>query len=128
MSKTVGSIRKLVIGGTTFDVMADSNATINLSPYETEGMPTSGETLIKMSLRTPSVEALAIGAGPSEAEALANIASSQQDSSITLELADGSVLRGTGRINFENYETEEGRANIILIPKRSRNAWTLFNP
>lgn len=128
MSKTTGSIRKLTIGGVTFDVMADTNVTVNLSPFETEGMPTSGETMFKMTFRTPTMEAIALAADSEEAESLRAVAELQINSTMSMELADASTWKGSGRINFENYETEEGRANIILIPNRSRNAWTRFSP
>jgi hypothetical protein len=45
------------------------------------------------------------------------------DVTMSVELADGSIYKATGRINYENYESETGKSTIQMIPKKD---WTPF--
>lgn len=125
---TAGTIKKLTIGGVTYDVAFDVNATINYSRYETEGITSTGKTMYKVTIRSQDIEGLPILATPQKAANLKRVAETLADTSMSLTLADGSTLKGTGRINYENWETEENRHPVKLIPNRSKDAWTLFNP
>jgi hypothetical protein len=126
MAANSGSIRKLVLNGVTYDVPGASNFTFNLSSFETEGIPTSGKTMFKMTRRVPTIEGVEIIATPAEAENLRVLSEGLADITIAIELADGSVFRGTGKVNFESFETEEHKCSLTLIPARTGNAWTAF--
>ena len=54
---------------------------------------------------------------------LAEKADSLPDKTFSVELADGSVFKASGQINFENYTSADGKCNIQLIPT---NEWTPF--
>jgi hypothetical protein len=126
MGRTSGTLRGLTLDGLTFDVKADADITINLSPFETEGIPSSGRSMMKMTVRNPSIEGIPLEADPVEADTLRELAERLDDFPMSIELADGSILRGTGRINFENYTTAEAIATIQLHPDRAINAWEVF--
>lgn len=119
----VGTIRKAVLNGISFDVMADSNVTFNRSKYEREGIPTSGRTLQKMTKRVQTIEGLTLGVTPAEMESLKDISDGLADVTMSLELADTSTYKASGRVFFESYESENGQASVTLIPT---NDWTAF--
>lgn len=119
----VGTIRKVVLDGVTYDVPLDVDCTFNYSKYTIEGQATSGRTLQKRTKRVQTVEGLVIAASAAEMVNLAEKADSLPDKTFSLELADGSVFKASGQINFENYTTAEGKCSIQLIPT---NAWTPF--
>lgn len=126
MGRTSGTIRKVILDGLPFSPAADVNATLNTSPFETEGVPSSGATMFKMTMRSPNVEGIPILADPVEQDILRQFSERLTSFPMSITLADNSVYRTVGRINFESVETEENRANIMLIPDRSIGAWELF--
>ena len=126
MGDNSGTIRKVTINRTTYDVPGDVNATFNRSSFETEGIPTSGKTVHKMTRRVPTIEGLILMTNPTEVETLNAVAESIASFPISLELADGTTYRTTGKVNYENWETEENRSAVQIIPDRTKNAWTPF--
>lgn len=123
-----GTLNKVTVAGATYEVPMDINLTINYSKYEVEGVATSGDTMYKYTLRIPTVENCVLITKESDATALRKVAEDKSDVSMSLELADGTVLRGTGRINYESWETEENRSTLTLIPNKAKDAWTPFSP
>jgi hypothetical protein len=128
MSDISGTIRKVTLNGVTYRVPMDVNLTFNRSAYETEGIPSTGNTMMKKILRMPTVEGCVLLTNPEEAERLNSLAESIDNFTMSFELADGSIYRGNGQINYENWETEENRSTVTLIPDKALNAWTLFSP
>jgi hypothetical protein len=124
MGNNTGTINKLVLDGVSYDVPGDINITFNRSSFEIEGVPTTGKTVMKYTRRVPSMESVVIMASPAEMEELNNKSETLADITIAVELADGSTYRTTGRIYFENYESEEGRCSVTIIPAKTKNAWT----
>jgi hypothetical protein len=116
----------LTLDGIPFDVPGDINITINLSPFETEGVPSSGRTMFKMTMRNPMAEGVTLLTDPSEQEVLRGFAERLESFPMAITLADGSVVRTTGRINFENVETESNQSTIQLLPDTSLEAWEYF--
>jgi len=123
MGQNTGSLRKVTLNGRTFDVYGDTNITFNRNRFEKEGQATTGETLIKTTIRVQTVESLDLATTPAEMEALNDIANSLASITMAFELADGSVYRGSGQVNYENYESETGKSTCTLIPKGD---WTPF--
>lgn len=123
MGDNVGTLRKTVLDGVTFDIHLDVNITFNISQYEIEGQATTGRTLMKRTKRVQTIESLTLAVNPAELVDLQGKADSLADKTMSVELADGSVFKATGQINFENYESETGKATVTLIPK---NGWTEF--
>ena len=126
MGDTSGTLRKLTLDGLTFDVKGDADITINLSPFETEAIPSSGRSMMKMTVRNPSIEGIPLECNPAEADTLREIAERLENFPVAMELADTSVLRGTARINFENWTTAENICTIQLHPDRAIGAWEVF--
>lgn len=124
MGNNTGTLNRVIINGVTYDVPADINITFNRSSFTTEGIPTSGKTIQKYTRRVPTMESVILMTEPAEVETLNNVSETLADVTLAIELADGSSYRSTGRINFENYETEEGRSTITIIPSKTKNAWT----
>lgn len=125
-NNTSGTLRKLTLDGLPFSVPGDINITVNFSPYETEGVPTTGDTMFKMTLRVPTAEGITVIANAADEQRLAALAERLENFPISMTLASGATYKSTGRINYENYETEECRATIVVIPSKSVNAWTRF--
>jgi hypothetical protein len=119
-----GTLNRVILNGVTYDVPADINITFNRSGFTIEGIPTSGKTVHKYTRRVQTMESVVLMTSPAEMEELANVAETLSDITVAIELADGSTYRTTARINFENYESEEGRSTITIIPSKSKNAWT----
>jgi len=126
MSDVSGSPRKVTLDGVPYRVAGDANITLNLSPYETEGVPTSGNTMFKKTLRAPTAESIPLIANPVEQDLIRQLAERLDTFPMSITLADNSVYTCVGQINFENVESEENRASIIIIPDRSVGAWQLF--
>lgn len=123
MSDAVGSLRKAVLDGTTYDVMSDTNINYKPSKFEKEGVPTSGRNLIKFTKRIKTVESCDLGVSVDEMEELSAKADSIADITMSFELADGSIYRGTGHIHIDGYESETGKLTLTLIPVGD---WTPF--
>lgn len=126
MGEASGTLRGVTLDGLAFRVPADINVTLNLSEYENENIPTSGKSVNKKTLRSPDAEGVVLIANPVEQETLRDLAGRLEAFPISAELADGSVWRTTGTINFENVETQENRATVRIMPDRATNAWELF--
>ncbi len=119
---TSGSPRKLTLDGVTFGVAGDADITINLSKYTTEGIASSGAPMYKKTKRVPTIDTIAVLADSQEQQVLRELAERITTFPMSLTLADNSVYRNTGQINFENVTTADNRATIQLIPE---NDWTL---
>lgn len=124
MGNVVGSLRKITLDGTTFDVFSDTNINEVGSEYENEGVPTSGRTMRKMIKRVQIRENIVIPCNGEEREILKALADSKSDITMSYETAGGDVYRAVGFINFESRETEEERATIKMIPRG--NKWESF--
>ena len=121
-----GSLKKVTLNGVTYDALEDANAKINLSPYKVEAKATSGKVIKVLKLRVQSITDVTLGCTPREADALRVLSGMADSITMSITLADGSVFRSTGGIDFDSFETMEGKCKIDLIPDRVRDAWTLF--
>lgn len=123
MGTATGSLRRVTIAGRTYDVYGDTNITFNRNKFEKEGQATTGKTLVKFTLRVRTVESVNFATTPGEMEALNAVAEGLAAVPMSFELADGSIYRGTGHVNFESYESETGKSTCTLIPEGD---WTPF--
>lgn len=119
----VGALRKVTLDGTTFDVFPDSNVTEVGSQWENQPLPTSGRTLRKMTKRSENREGVVLACNGVERDILKELSERQSDYTMSYETASGDVYRCTGWIEFENRETEEGRASIQMHPRKT---WDSF--
>lgn len=125
MSNISGTPRKVVLNGVTYDVPADANFTLNLSGYETEGQATSGRTMFKMTKKVKSTDSVTLSTNHDEADELRGLAESLADITMSVEYADGTVYKCSGKINYESFESESNKSMITLIPSDS-DGWTKF--
>jgi len=124
MGNNVGTPRKIVIDGITFDIFPDTNVTFNIGNYEIEGQATTGDTLYKRTKKVQTKEGITLAVNPQKLAQLEEKANSLADKTFAVEYADGTTYRATGQINLENWESESGKASITMIPKRN---WTKFD-
>jgi len=123
MGRNVGTLRKVVIDGVTYDVFADCNISFNRTDFEIEGQATTGKTLFKMKRRIQNIEGLDLATTPAEMETLKSKSDSLADKTLAVTLADGSTYRSTGRVHYDKYESETGKSTVKLIPS---GTWTPF--
>jgi hypothetical protein len=123
MGNNVGSLRKCVLDGVTYDVMSDCNVTFKNSGREMEFISTSGKTLYKMKKLVKSVESLELGCTPREHDAIAALAEGLAEITLSFTLAEGTTYKAKGKIGYEGYESESGKVKIKLIPNGD---WTPF--
>lgn len=124
MAKNIaGSIRKLTLDGTSFDVMADTNITEVGSQFENDAVPTSGANMRKMTRRAENREGIVVACNGAERDLLKGLSERSTDFPMSYETAAGDVFRSTGWIEFENRETEENRGAVKMFP---RSKWTQF--
>ncbi|MCK5127579.1 MAG: hypothetical protein KAR42_15085 [candidate division Zixibacteria bacterium] len=121
MSDTGGSIRKVTLDGTAFDVFADSNFSETITRFENDRIPTSGRNIKKMTRRVPKVESVVLAANGEEKQVLILLGETTVDFPMSYETAGGDVYRTTGSIEVENRETEELRATVQLHPSTHWN-------
>lgn len=112
-----GTLRRVILDGTTFDVMADTNVTEMGGAFENEGVPTSGRNMKKMTRRVETREGVVIACNGTEREILKELSERTTDFPMSYETAAGDVYRSVGWIEFENRETEENRATIQMHPR-----------
>ena len=125
-SNTVGTLKKITVDGITFDVMADANITQKNSPFENEGIPTSGGTMQKKTRIAQAAESIAVATNVDEDKLLADTAARTDKYPMSYQTADGSIYRTTGFIIYENRETESGTTTIQMIPSDA-DGWKLFS-
>jgi len=123
MGNVVGTPRNLMIEGITYRFAADVNISQMLSIYENVMLPSSGDAMLQKTKRTPNFESVTLLTNPEEADQIKRFADSTDLLNMSVTLADGSTYSARGQINFENRETDTGRATIVIMPE---NDWVLF--
>lgn len=121
-----GTPRKVTLDGLSFSVPGDANITLNFSAYETEGIPTTGETMYKMTLRIPTAEGIDLIVNAADEDRLHKLSERLDSFPISITLASGATYKTTGKIKYEKVETQENKATIVVIPNKSVNGWTKF--
>ena len=123
MGDLAGSLRKVTLDGTTFDVFTDSNVKEVGSGWENSAIPTSGRTMRKMVKRVEERENVVLACNGAERNILKALSERTDDFPMSYTTASGDVYRASGFIEFESRETEELRATIKMIPRKS---WEAF--
>lgn len=120
---TSGSIRKAAIGGINYNVAADAN--VSKTPTQSkEGIRHSGGNMMKVTKLHGSVEGLTLICTPAEFQSLETLAENDGGITLSYTLADGSAWTCTGEISLDNYESEENRVDVTMIPELG--IWDLF--
>lgn len=126
MAKDIsGSIRKLVLAGVTFDVVADADLSEVGSQYENTAIQTSGRALRKMVRRTQSVDNVKIACNGAEKDMLKSYADKTDIITMCYQTADGSQFKTQGFIEFKSRTTADMTAEVTMIPT-ARNGWESF--
>lgn len=123
MGDIVGSIRKVVLDGVTYDVALDANIS-EIPGVENDALATSGRTLRKQMKRVAVREGIVLICSGPEFEAVQDLAARKSDYPMSYETAASDVYRASGWIEVEKRETEEGRVSIKMFPRS--NKWEAF--
>lgn len=126
MPPVTGTPREILLDGTSFDVKADADITINVVGSEKEGIPTTGRTFIKKTRKSANAESIPLQVEAVEMDLLEDLHERNDSFPISITFADGSSFKTTGSINWENYTSAEGTAPVTVIPDRSVNPWERF--
>ena len=121
----VGTPKSITVDGVSYDVQADANFTQNNSRFTNDGQATSGRVMQKQTRRLQSVESITVATNVSEDDALKTRADTPGKYPLSYTLADGSVYRCTGFIEYESRETQAGTTTIKMIPA-TVTGWSLF--
>lgn len=120
---TSGTLKSVVIDGTSFDVVADTNVTEIGSNIESESIPSSGRNMRKITKRAENREGIVLICNDGERPLLKALAETEEDFAMSYTTSSGSVYVAEGWIQFETRETQENRATIQMHP---RNGWAEF--
>lgn len=120
-----GSIRKVTLDGVTFNAMGDANLSQIKGAFTNESLPTSGKNVQKKTRRPQNVESVNLQCDSEEAELIKALSERTSNFPMSYQVANGDVFRAVGFINFENHDTENGTAAIVMMPE-SIDGFTLF--
>ena len=118
-----GSIRKSMLAGISFNVAADANPA-KTPEITKEAVPHSGGNMIKIVKAHGNVESLTVIVKDSEYATLKELSERLESITMSYEKADGSSWTSQGHINLDNYESEENRCDVTMIPESG--TWELF--
>lgn len=120
---SAGSPRGVSIAGVPYNVAADAN--IAFGPRQTwEAIVHSGGNMMKSVLAEASAEAVKIIATPSEYSVLKAQSEVQEDITLSVTIADGTVFRTTGRINLDPFQTDDSSVEVKMLT--SSGVWDVF--
>lgn len=120
---SAGSPRGATIAGVPYNVAADAN--IALGPRETwEAIVHSGGNAMKRVLAEASAEAVKLIVTPSEYDILRAQSEAQEDITLAYTLADGSVIRTTGRISLDPFQSDDSSVEVKMLT--SSGVWDVF--
>jgi hypothetical protein len=113
---TTGSVRRLSLNGIGFGVFGDANFS-KVPGVLNEAVPTSGENVHKVTKQVGMVSGVVVDGSDGIANGqIHDLHNEINPFTMSYTKANGDVLTGTGKINIESDETEEGRITISLIP------------
>lgn len=118
-----GSLRKVLIGGVSYDVASDVSAEFKPSRFEKENMATSGDNLTKYTLVSQDITGIDLVVPPLDKDVLQLVVDSTIAVPVSLTLADDSVFAGIAHVNAETWSTEELRQTISLLPVGGIKPW-----
>jgi hypothetical protein len=111
----VGSIKKLTVEGISYPVAGDANAKIYLSGVENTMIATSGDAVLQQKRQVQRIENLDLTLSPAEAEDFRNYAKRVKPIKIAVTLRNGKIYSGEAVVNFDGYETENGKATMAFF-------------
>lgn len=123
---TSGSIRGVTIDGIQYRVNGDGDGTFKFSPFETEGIATSGDTTMKMIIVSPNVEGLPLSVDADEIDSLTATAAKTSDYPLSVAMADGTERKAQGRVMIGDYSNADAKVEVTLIPKNALRGWERF--
>lgn len=118
-----GSIRKVLIGGISFNAAADGSPA-RMPEAEIEGIRHTGGVEKKITLANGAVESLKIICDDTNYEILKGFMLGIENVPMSYEKADGTVLRATGFIALDNHESADNNVDVTMTPETGR--WEVF--
>lgn len=101
----VGTIRKVQYNGVSFPLPADVDATLDLSRYATESLPTTGENVKQMVLKVQQITGLTHRVDLKKYKQLIALRDSADSVNATFELASGEKVIGEGDLTGDGSTT-----------------------
>ena len=126
MSEVVGSLLGVNIAGIQYRVKADADISMKFSSFEKEAIATSGATLMKMTIMSPTAEGVPLAVNGEQIESLISVAKQTTNTDISVTLASGDEWKCQGQISLGDYSTAEGTAEVHLIPSNALQGWNKF--
>jgi hypothetical protein len=111
----VGSIKKLTVEGISYPVSGDANAKLYLSGVENAMLATSGDAVLQQKRQVQRIENLDLLLSPAEAEDFRDYAKRIKPIKIAATLRNGKIYSGEAVVNFDGYETENGKATMTFL-------------
>ena len=118
-----GTPRVLELDGVAFNLMADVDVSEMGGAVEVEMVPTSGESMKKMTRRSQTRESVVVACSDEERELLQTLSERVDNFPMSYTTAAGGNYHATGSIEFETRTLSENRATIKLLPIDN---WTLL--
>ena len=123
--KVSGTIRQVVIDGTTYDADGEVDASYVIGKYTNESKTTTGGNVQKKVLRAQNIEKIDVIASEEEAYAIKEVSERPKSYTMSIVTASGATLTCTGFINVESWSSAELKMSITMTPD---NEWELFSP
>lgn len=121
-----GTLNAVTLDGTTFKAAADVEAELKLMPFENADVPNSGGSVKQQTKVTPRIEGVVLVVDQLEDERLLAL-HGQEDISMSVEEADGTVHSTVGWINYEGKSTAQNRGTLTLFSSvAGPNPWSRF--
>ena len=112
---TSGSPRAVIINGIPYSPTSDGNFTIN-PPTETEAIPHAAGNMMKVTKMPGNIESVKLTLEVAEYAVLKDQVAEQADFPMSVELADGSTFRASGRITLGPFQSEDLSCEVTMIP------------
>jgi len=122
MGFQVGTIKKVLIDGISYNAKADIDAT-KKPRKEKEGIATSGKTFQKFTAIPADLESITLTTSPQQHGRLETLHDDGNVFPMSVTLADNSVYRCVGFINVEGRSTAEGTTTLTMT---AEDEWTPF--
>ena len=110
-----GTIRKVIIGGPTFRAMADIDVQHMLAQWTTEGQPTSGEPMYKMTRVMSEATGIDVAADMDEFVTISAAAESPLDIPLGFVTASGVTFMGAGRISLDPLSHANNKVTVKFM-------------
>lgn len=120
-----GDIEKAVINKVDYDAAGGTDLARTSGQYSIEGMPTTGDTNMKLTRQVEIVEALDLVVDGSNRENLIAVVDNNEDVDLAYVTVNGDTYTASGRITITGDVTQDAKVTVTMIPRRRWTAVTV---